>query len=148
MNKNVRSKPFKILIADDDKDDVQMAKDSFKDHDLVVEVNAVDDGQYLIDLLREQDKNLLRRNLPQLILLDLNMPRKNGFEALKEIKEDVELRKIPVVIFSTSSSQKDIEKAYELGANCFVTKPQNTDDWSKTLGQLGKFWSQCVSFSE
>jgi CheY-like chemotaxis protein len=84
------------------------------------------------------------KNLPHLILLDLNMPRKGGFEALEEIKSSETLRKIPVVIFSTSNAQKDIEKAYDLGASCFISKPNNLEEWCDKMNKIGKFWVECV----
>src|SRR3712207_586826 len=109
--------PFRILIADDDSDDVQLTKDCFNENQLPVDVNEVNDGQLLMDHLKGIANVTGSRSLPQLILLDLNMPRKSGLEALKELKQDDTLRKIPVVIFSTSKATKDIEKAYELGAS-------------------------------
>ena len=81
---------------------------------------------------------------PQLILLDLNMPRKNGLEALKELKQDDIFRKIPVVVFSTSSASNDIEKAYQLGANCFIIKPDTVTEWCDKLAKLSRFWIECV----
>lgn len=146
MELNLSKKPFRILIADDDQEDIEFARNSFEENNLDVLINEVGDGQNLIDLLKVERK-AMSEELPQLILLDLNMPGKHGFEALKEIKEDRRLCKIPVVIFSTSSSPKDIQKAYELGANCYVTKPHTVKDWSKTIGHLGRFWIQCVTLS-
>ena len=135
--------PFRILIADDDEDDVQLTKECFIDTKLPVDVKEVGDGQLLIEHLQELKKSQ-GGNLPQLILLDLNMPRKNGLEALKELKEDSMLCRIPVVIFSTSKAARDIEKAYELGASCFVSKPSSLEEWCDKMGKLGKFWVECV----
>ena len=146
-NRHATSKPFRILIADDDNEDIEFAKSSFAQNNLPVEINEVEDGQYLMDLLRGHALGNLANQMPQLILLDINMPRKDGFEALKEIKEDYDLCRIPVVILSTSSAAKDIEKAYELGANCYITKPTTADAWSKTMGDLGRFWIQCATWS-
>ena len=97
-----------------------------------------------MELLRGKGKTYPFKDLPQLILLDLNMPRKNGFEALAEIKADENLCKIPIIIFTTSKAPKDIEKAYLLGANCFVSKPNTLDEWCEKMGQLGRFWMHCV----
>ncbi|HEX8357129.1 MAG TPA: response regulator [Segetibacter sp.] len=143
MNK-VAPKPFKILIADDDIDDVQLTKDCFSENNLPVRFNEVGDGQILMDHLKGMVDVEGPKDLPQLILLDLNMPRKSGFEALKELKQIEALRKIPVVIFSTSIASKDIEKAYELGASCFVTKPNTLEEWCDKMGTLGRFWIECV----
>ena len=137
------SAPFKILIADDDTDDVQLTKECFIENKLPVQINEAYDGQILMDQLKADVKNL-----PQLILLDLNMPRKGGFEALEEIKKDENFRKIPVVIFSTSTAQKDIEKAYELGASCFISKPNNLEEWCDKMKKIGKFWVECVRVPE
>jgi CheY-like chemotaxis protein len=138
MTKNWAS-PFKILIADDDTDDVQITKDCFNENKFPVQINEVYDGQVLMEQLKADTKNL-----PHLILLDLNMPRKGGFEALEEIKSSDILRKIPVVIFSTSNAQKDIEKAYDLGASCFISKPNNLEEWCDKMNKIGKFWVECV----
>lgn len=135
--------PFRILIADDDEDDVQLTRECFLENKLAVDLNEVEDGQYLIEHLR-RIKETKSNTLPQLILLDLNMPRKNGLEALKELKEDTMLCRIPVVIFSTSKAPADIEKAYELGASCFVDKPNSVEEWCDKMGKLGKFWIECV----
>ena len=139
MIKPIRS-PFKILIADDDTDDIQVTKDCFVENKMPVQINEVYDGQLLIDHLNADTKNL-----PQLILLDLNMPRKGGLEALEEIKSSASFRKIPVIIFSTSNAEKDIEKAYELGASCFISKPNNLEEWCEKMKKIGKFWVECVS---
>lgn len=136
--------PFRILIADDDNDDIQLTKDCFIESELPVDVDDVNDGQLLMDHLKGMASVSGSRNLPQLILLDLNMPRKSGLEALKELKQDDALRKIPVVIFSTSKAAKDIEKAYELGASCFVSKPNTLEEWCDKMSKLGRFWIECV----
>lgn len=139
--------PFRILIADDDSDDVQLTKDCFIENNLPVRFNEVSDGQVLIDHLKTLAHVPGSNDLPQLILLDLNMPRKSGFEALKELKQDDALRKIPVVVFSTSIAVKDVEKAYELGASCFVSKPNTLEEWCDKMGTLGRFWIECVRVS-
>jgi CheY-like chemotaxis protein len=136
---NATKSPFKILIADDDPDDIQLTTDCFSGNKLPVAISYVNDGQILLDHLKADSKNL-----PQLILLDLNMPKKGGLEVLEEIKGDETFRKIPVVIFSTSTAPKDIEKAYDLGASCFISKPNNLDEWCDKMSKIGKFWVECV----
>ena len=138
------SKAFRIWIADDDFEDFQIIKKTFDENKQNVQLSHIEDGQYLIDILKAQSKNNKFGELPNLILLDLNMPRKDGMEVLKEIKENKILCKIPVIIFTTSKSPKDIERAYELGASCYVPKPQTSDEWMETLGNLGRFWIGCV----
>jgi CheY-like chemotaxis protein len=123
---------------------VQLTKDCFDENKLDIQVNEVGDGQYLIDHLKGIMDVSDAKRLPQLILLDLNMPRKSGLEALKELKEDLTLCRIPVVIFSTSKAPKDVERAYELGASCFVSKPNTLEEWCDKMGKLGRFWMECV----
>jgi len=141
------TKPFRILIADDDNDDIQLTKDCFQESKLPIHVYDVNDGQTLIDHLKKMSDVSNRKDFPQLIILDLNMPRKNGLEALEELKQDVAFRKIPVVIFSTSEASKDVERAYELGASCFVSKPNSFEEWCDKIGKLGRFWIDCVRVS-
>jgi len=144
MDKQLTSKPFRIWIADDDFEDFQLIKKTFQENKQNVQLSHVEDGQYLIDILKAQSKNTKFGELPNLILLDLNMPRKEGLEVLKEIKENKILCKIPIIIFTTSKTPRDIEKAYELGASCYVSKPQTEEEWVNTLGNLGRFWIECV----
>src|SRR3982751_355075 len=132
MQNETTAKPFRILIADDDFEDFLLIKTTFETNDLNnVHLSHVEDGQYLIDILRAQGKYNKFGELPNLILLDLNMPRKNGFEVLKEIKDNENLKKIPIIIFTTSQTVRDIDKAYELGANCYISKPQTVGDWTE-----------------
>ena len=143
----MQSTPFRILIADDDVEDIQLTKECLQDYSLAVDVHNVEDGQYLIDLLKGTEEYFGWKELPQLIFLDINMPRKDGFQALKEIKEDLTLCKIPVIMFTTSMAPRDIERAYELGANCYVTKPQTVQEWCKIVEDLGRFWIECVKLA-
>ncbi|WP_207493848.1 response regulator [Aridibaculum aurantiacum] len=136
--------PFRILIADDDADDIQLTKECFVENEFPIDVNDVQDGQLLLEHLKKLVLQHERDQLPQLILLDLNMPRKTGLEALRELKADTQLCRIPVIIFSTSKAQRDIDKAYELGASCFVNKPNTLEEWCDKMGKLGKFWIDCV----
>ncbi len=143
----MNAKPFRILVADDDFEDFQFIKSTFEETKLNVQLSHIEDGQYLIDILKAQSKYNKFGDLPNLILLDLNMPRKNGLEVLKEIKVNPLLCKIPIIIFTTSRMNQDIEKAYEFGASCYVTKPQTSEEWSSTVGYLGHFWIECVKLA-
>ncbi len=138
---------FTILIADDDLDDVQLTRDCIDENKLPIRVNDVNDGQFLLDHLNSLASDTQESVLPHLILLDLNMPRKTGLEALQELKADARLCRIPVIVFSTSKAQKDIDKAYELGASCFVSKPNTLEEWCDKMGKLGRFWLDCVKVS-
>lgn len=143
MNKSA-AQPFRILIADDDNDDIQLTKDCFLENKLPIHVHDVNDGQFLLDHLKKMTVTSNSIDLPQLIILDLNMPRKSGLEALEELKQDRSLRKIPVVVFSTSEASGDVERAYDLGASCFMSKPNSFEEWCDKMDKLVHFWVECV----
>lgn len=137
------ARPIVILLADDDEDDRMMTRDAFQRHRLANAFHTVNDGEELMDFLyrRGPHANAPR---PGLILLDLNMPRKDGREALQEIKADPELRRIPIVILTTSREEEDILKTYDLGANSFITKPVGFESMVKIVDTLGTYWFQIV----
>jgi two-component system, response regulator len=139
-------KPITILMADDDADDRLLAKDALAESRLVNELHLVADGQELMDFLHHdgayQDVSTSPR--PGVILLDLNMPKKDGFEALAEIRSDPTLRQIPVVILTTSKAEEDIYRGYDLGANSFVTKPVTFEGLVEAMSALGQYWFQIV----
>ena len=135
-----------ILIADDDPEDRELTRDALQECRLANEVHFVRDGEELMEYLRREGPyaNLIEQPLPGLILLDLNMPRKDGREALKEIKSDRDLRRIPVVVLTTSKADEDILRTYDLGVNSYVTKPVTFDSLVETLKVLGKYWFEIV----
>jgi CheY-like chemotaxis protein len=135
-----------ILMADDDADDRLLANDALLDCAFEGQVKFVEDGEELVDYLRNAGKYAVRESHPRpgLILLDLNMPRKNGKEVLREIKADPELRQIPVVVFTTSKSDTDVAAVYELGANSFVVKPSGYDDLVGIMRMLKQYWFTIV----
>ncbi|MGK7393987.1 MAG: response regulator [Candidatus Cyclobacteriaceae bacterium M3_2C_046] len=134
-------KPISIVMADDDADDRLMAKEAFEENKLANELVFVEDGEELLDYLNGRGNFEQRPNpLPGLILLDLNMPKKDGREVLKEIKKDPRLRKIPVVVLTTSKAEEDILKSYDLGVNSFITKPVTFDELVEVIRDLGKYW--------
>ncbi len=128
-----------IVIADDDEDDKFLLKSAFEESGIDAPLSFVDNGQELIDFLNKAKK------LPSIILLDLNMPKKDGREALKEIKENPRFRSIPILILTTSNSPEDIRNCYFLGANCFITKPSTFEGLMKAIGELNKFWFNIAS---
>ena len=136
-------KSIVILMADDDADDRLLAKDALAECRAVHHLHFVENGEELLDYLRQQGKYAAPNATPRpgLILLDLNMPRKDGREALKEIKSDPELRTIPVVVLTTSRADTDIHRIYELGANSFVTKPVSFDNFSRLMQTLSRYWT-------
>jgi len=135
-----------ILLADDDPDDRKLTHDAFVENRLANEFHAVEDGEELLDYLYRRGKydSLRGEPLPGLILLDLNMPRKDGREALKEIKADPELRRIPVVVLTTSQAEEDIVRSYDLGVNSYVTKPVTFKSLVELIKVLGNYWFEVV----
>jgi len=132
-----------ILMADDDEDDRLSTKEAFRDHHLANDFQTVNDGEELMQYLHRRGK-YSDAPRPGLILLDLNMPRKDGREALKEIKSDPALRSIPVVILTTSSEEEDILKTYDLGANSFITKPVGFESLVQLVSKMTQYWFQLV----
>ena len=135
-----------ILSADDDPDDRELTRDALQECRLANDVHFVEDGEQLLDYLnrRGQYKKLAGEPLPGLILLDLNMPRKDGREALKEIKANPLLRRIPVVVLTTSKAEEDILRTYDLGVNSYVTKPVTFESLVETIKVLGQYWFEIV----
>ena len=135
-----------ILLAEDDPDDRMLARDAFVESRLRNRLEMVEDGEELMDYLHGRGKfsGEARKPKPHLILLDLNMPRKDGREALKEIKSSPELRRIPIVILTTSKADEDIVRSYDLGVNSFITKPVTFEALVDVLTALGRYWFEIV----
>jgi len=143
-------KSISILIAEDDEDDRMLTQKAFENSSLINRLMFVGNGEELMDYLDRRgvyfDKALYP--WPDLILLDLNMPRKNGREALKEIKENPELRRIPVIILTTSKEQEDIVRSYDLGVNSYITKPVTFDGLVRVLQEISNYWFEIVQLPE
>lgn len=135
-----------ILMADDDMDDREFARTAMQESRLMNELRFVEDGEELLDYLYRRGAYSDPKSSPRpgLILLDLNMPRKDGREALREIKSDPALRQIPVVVLTTSKAEEDILRSYDLGANCFISKPVTFDGLVEVVKVLDKHWFQIV----
>jgi len=135
-----------ILMADDDEDDRLMAKEAFAEVKLLNDFHTVEDGEELMDYLHRRgayaDPKFSPR--PGIILLDLNMPKKDGREALKEIKADPLLRHIPIVVLTTSKAEEDILRSYDLGVNSFIVKPVTFDQLIDIMKTLTKYWFEIV----
>jgi CheY-like chemotaxis protein len=133
-------------MADDDADDRLLAKDALVESRLVNNLYLVSDGQELMDYLHRRGdyEDPTSSPRPGVILLDLNMPKMDGFEALAEIRSDPDLRQIPVVILTTSKTEEDIYRGYDLGANSFVTKPVTFDGLVNAMKALGQYWFEIV----
>jgi two-component system, response regulator len=138
--------PITILYADDDAEDRMLVKDAWNESRVANEMAFVEDGEELMDHLHRRGKyaELAGSPLPGLILLDLNMPRKDGREALKEIKADPRLRSIPIVILTTSKAEEDIFRAYDLGVNSFIVKPVTFQSLVDLTLALNKYWFEIV----
>jgi len=135
-----------ILMADDDEDDVRLTQDAMKEARLTNDFRVVPDGQALMDYLKHEGTytDVISAPRPSLILLDLNMPKKDGRQALKEIKSDPTLKNIPVVILTTSDAPMDINQAYEIGANSYLVKPVTFTGLVELMTRLNKFWLELV----
>ncbi|MBV8780100.1 MAG: response regulator [Phycisphaerae bacterium] len=138
--------PITILIADDDDDDRMLARDALGESRLANDLRFVGDGEELMAYLKREGKyaDPLESPRPGLILLDLNMPRKDGREALKEIKADRELRAIPVIVLTTSKAEEDVYKTYDLGVNSFITKPVTFEGLVAVMQGLRRYWFEIV----
>lgn len=147
--KSTSKRPITILIADDDPEDRMLAAEALKESRLANDIHFVEDGEELIDYLlyrgRFTDPDDAPR--PGVILLDLNMPRKDGREALREIKENSELRRIPVIVLTTSKAEIDIYRSYDLGVNSFIVKPVTFDSLVEVMQVLGKYWFEIVEIA-
>ncbi len=134
-----------ILMADDDADDQMLAREALAEARLANSLYFVKDGQDLMDYLHNRGEYAEQPSpRPGLILLDLNMPKKDGREALKEIKADPDLRRIPVVVLTTSDAEEDIFRTYELGVNSYIKKPVTFDGLVDVMKSLGKYWFEIV----
>jgi CheY-like chemotaxis protein len=138
--------PITILMADDDPDDRLLTKEAFEEDRLANALHFVADGEELMDYLYQRAKYSDPDTSPRpgLILLDLNMPRKDGREALKEIKADPGLRSIPIVVLTTSKTEEDVLRTYDLGANSFITKPVTFECLVATMKALTQYWFEIV----
>ncbi len=141
---NVDLKPVRLLIAEDDDDDFFLLKEALEHAKLDSILERVKDGEELMELLFAQDQGKIDGGAPSLILLDLNMPKKGGREALQEIKAHPRLKKIPVVVFTTSNSSDDVRLTYELGVNSFLQKPLRFEDMVSLLKVIHSYWFEMV----
>jgi two-component system response regulator len=139
-------KPITILMADDDADDRQMTKEAFAESLLANDLRFVEDGVELMDYLCRRGKyaDPATSPMPGLLLLDLNMPRKDGREALKEIKADPRLKHLRIVVLTTSKAEEDIHKIYDLSASSYITKPVTFAALLDVIQALGKYWLEIV----
>jgi len=143
---NKYGEPIIILMAEDDADDRRLTRDAFDESRLANDLRFVENGEELLDYLRHQGKYSAPESAPRpgLILLDLNMPRKDGRVALKEMKADPDLRQIPVTVLTTSKTDEDIFRSYDLGVNSYIVKPVTFEALVDILQTLEKYWFEIV----
>lgn len=144
------AKPVTILMADDDPDDRQLTREAFEEAKLVNDLRFVEDGIELLDYLHRRGKftDPATSPRPGIILLDLNMPRKDGREALEELKADPRFRAIRVIILTTSKAEEDILRSYNLSAASYITKPVTFESLVDVIKTLGKYWLEIVELPE
>ena len=146
MNEYKRVKA-NVLLVEDNAADIRLTKEVLQKRRIVGSLDVVQDGVEAIDFLKKRGK-YSNVNTPNLILLDLNLPKRNGFEVLEEIKQDEELKRIPVVILTVSDANEDIIKAYSLHANCYVIKPLEMKEFYRIINSIVIFWFRIVKHIE
>ena len=143
MNSSRGGRPIQILMVEDNPDDIELTVEALKDARVANHLTVVQDGEEALSYLRGRGKHA-QTVRPDLILLDLNMPRKNGRDVLREIKNDPKLKRIPVVILTTSQAEDDILHTYDLHANCYITKPVDFNQFVKVVRSIEDFWLTVV----
>jgi two-component system, chemotaxis family, response regulator Rcp1 len=144
MNGDLPGKPIDILLVEDNPGDVRLTREALREGKVSNTLNVASDGEEAMDYLHKACEPG-NHSLPDLILLDLNMPRKDGREVLADIKNDPKLRRIPVVILTTSKSEADILKTYDNHANCYITKPVELDNFIEVVQSIESFWVTIVN---
>jgi CheY-like chemotaxis protein len=149
MTDQPQPKLIHILLVDDDEDDRYLTREAFHQHYPASRISFAEDGEDLMDFLNYKGRyTQADHTLPELILLDLNMPRKDGREALREIKADEQFRHIPIVVLTTSDAKDDVETSYFNGANSFITKPPTFQRLSEVTKAIGQYWFNVVTICE
>ena len=140
------ARPITILLADDDEEDRMLTSDALNESRVVNDLKFVEDGEDLLDYLYRRGKYTDPASAPRpgLILLDLNMPKKDGREALRVIKADPDLRRIPIVVLTTSKAEEDIYRTYDLGANSFIAKPVKFESLVALMKEIKRYWIEIV----
>jgi two-component system, chemotaxis family, response regulator Rcp1 len=144
---SVAYRPIELLLVEDNPGDVRLTQEALKEGGLPVHLSVAYDGVEALDFLFHRGP-YGKAPVPDLILLDLNLPRKNGREVLSEIKEDPDLKRIPVLVMTTSHAEQDIQKAYSLNANCYITKPMDLDEFLRIVHSIEEFWLKTVTLPD
>jgi CheY-like chemotaxis protein len=143
MRFSKKIRPIEILLVEDNPGDIRLTKEAMKEAKIINTLNVVEDGVDALAYLRKKGK-FKDAKRPDIIFLDLNLPKKNGREVLAEIKQDINLKQIPVVILTISKAEEDVIKTYELHANCFITKPVDLEQFIKVVKSIENFWFSIV----
>lgn len=140
---NYEQRPIEILLVEDNPGDVKLTREALKENKMANNLHVVGDGEQAMDFLH-QSGVYVNKPRPDVILLDLNLPKKDGREVLAEIKEDDDLKQIPVVILTMSQSEEDILTSYDLHANCYITKPLDMNQFIHVVKTINNFWFSIV----
>ena len=140
--RNSKQKP-RVLLVEDNPGDIRLTQEALKESTVEIALDVVTDGEQAIDFLLKRNK-FVDAQRPHVILLDLNLPKKNGIEVLKEVKTHDSLKKIPVIVLTTSDADHDISKAYSFNANCYILKPVDFDDFAKVIRLIEVYWFNTV----
>jgi CheY-like chemotaxis protein len=143
MSSKTIGKPIEILLVEDNPGDIRLTKEALKEGKVLNKLHVVEDGMEALAFLN-QEGNYSDAPRPGLILLDLNLPKKDGRDVLTEIKANGDLKRIPVVVLTTSRSDEDILKSYDLNANCYITKPVDLDQFISVVKSINEFWLSIV----
>ena len=143
MTTEMHTRPVELLLVEDSPGDVRLTIEALKEGRVINNLTVVQDGEEAIAVLRQQGK-YADAPRPDLILLDLNLPRKGGLEVLAEIKEDPDLKQIPVVVLTTSQAEQDILRTYQLHANCYIVKPVDLNQFMNVVQAIKSFWLALV----
>jgi CheY-like chemotaxis protein len=138
-----KSKPIEILLVEDNPADVRLTQEVFKDCRILNNLHIAKDGIEAMDFLTRKG-DFKDKPMPDLVLLDLNLPKKDGREVLADMKNDPELKKIPVIVLTTSEAEQDIVRSYNLGANCYITKPVDLNQFIRVVHGIEDFWLTIV----
>ena len=147
MSTGTASDPIEILLAEDNPGDVYLTREALKKGKFQIKLNVAADGEIALAYLRRQGR-YHDSPRPMLMLLDLNMPRKDGRQVLQEMKRDPHLASIPVIVFTSSQLQEDIAASYRLHANCYVSKPANASEFARVLERIEEFWFSVAKIPE
>ena len=147
MTQKEAGRAVEVLLVEDNPGDVRLTQEAFKEGRVLVNLTVARDGVEAMDVLAKRGPHVNRAR-PDLILLDLNLPKKNGREVLVEIKADADLKRIPVIVMTTSKAEQDIHKAYNLNANCYITKPVDLDQFLNVVRSIEDFWLTIVTLPQ